>query len=114
MTIKRHRRIAIYGHAGSGKSWLAGIISARLNLPVVELDALFHVNNWNNTPIDEFRANIERALESSPRGWISAGNYLGGRVADRFPSATTLGLILLAGALSSLVCSPWWSSFHRP
>ena len=45
---------------------------------------------------------------------ISAGNYLGGRVADRFPSATTLSLILLAGALSSLVCSPWWSSFHRP
>ena len=34
---------------------------------------------------------------------ISAGNYLGGRVADRFPSATTLGLILLAGAASSLL-----------
>ncbi len=33
---------------------------------------------------------------------ISAGNYLGGRVADRFPSPTTLGLILLAGGVSSL------------
>ena len=27
---------------------------------------------------------------------ISIGNYLGGRLADRFPSPTTLGFILLA------------------
>ncbi len=33
---------------------------------------------------------------------ISAGNYLGGRVADRFPSPATIGLILLAGGVSSL------------
>ncbi len=37
---------------------------------------------------------------------ISVGNYLGGRVADRFPSPTTLGLILLAGAVSSLSVLP--------
>ena len=28
---------------------------------------------------------------------IRIGNYVGGRVADRFPSPTTLGIILLAG-----------------
>ncbi len=33
---------------------------------------------------------------------ISAGNYLGGRIADRYPSQTTLGLILLAASISSL------------
>ena len=33
---------------------------------------------------------------------ISAGNYLGGRMADRYPSQTTLGLILLAASISSL------------
>ena len=33
---------------------------------------------------------------------ISTGNYLGGRVADRFPSPTTLGIILLAGGASSV------------
>ncbi len=33
---------------------------------------------------------------------ISVGNYLGGRAADRFPFSTTLGLILLAGGISSL------------
>ena len=37
---------------------------------------------------------------------ISAGNYLGGLVADRFPSPTTLGLILLAAAVSSLSVLP--------
>ena len=33
---------------------------------------------------------------------ISTGNYLGGRVADRFPSGITLGIILLAGGASSM------------
>ncbi len=37
---------------------------------------------------------------------ISIGNYLGGRLADRFPSPTTLGLILLAGGIFSLSVLP--------
>jgi len=37
---------------------------------------------------------------------ISIGNYLGGRVADRFPAPTTLGIILLAGGLTSLSVLP--------
>jgi len=37
---------------------------------------------------------------------ISIGNYLGGRVADRFPRQRTLGLILLAGGTASLSVLP--------
>jgi tetratricopeptide (TPR) repeat protein/MFS family permease len=37
---------------------------------------------------------------------ISIGNYLGGRLADRFPSPTTLGLILLGGGIFSLSVLP--------
>ena len=37
---------------------------------------------------------------------ISIGNYLGGRVADRFPTPTTLGIILLAGGLTCLSVLP--------
>ncbi len=37
---------------------------------------------------------------------ISIGNYLGGRLADRFPSTTTLGLILLFGGIFSLGVLP--------
>jgi len=37
---------------------------------------------------------------------ISIGNYLGGRLADRFPSPTTLGFILLASGIFSLFVLP--------
>ncbi|MFC1864332.1 fused MFS/spermidine synthase [Chloroflexota bacterium] len=37
---------------------------------------------------------------------ISIGNYIGGRLADRFPSPTTLGLILLTGSIFSLSILP--------
>ena len=37
---------------------------------------------------------------------ISLGNYLGGRIADWRPDPTTLGLILLAGGVSSLAILP--------
>jgi hypothetical protein len=37
---------------------------------------------------------------------ISLGSYLGGRVAGRFPSLVTLGLILLAAGVSSLTILP--------
>ena len=37
---------------------------------------------------------------------ISLGNYLGGRIADKYPSPVTLGLILLGGGVSSLAILP--------
>jgi spermidine synthase/MFS family permease len=37
---------------------------------------------------------------------ISLGNYVGGRVADRWSSQRTLGIILLAGGLASLLVLP--------
>ncbi|HYY89862.1 MAG TPA: fused MFS/spermidine synthase, partial [Chloroflexota bacterium] len=37
---------------------------------------------------------------------ISLGNYLGGRVADRWPQRRTLGILLVAGGLASLAILP--------
>ena len=37
---------------------------------------------------------------------ISLGNYIGGRVADRFPHPKTLGIILLASGVSSIAILP--------
>ena len=37
---------------------------------------------------------------------ISVGNYIGGRVADRYPSPSTVGLILLAGGVASMGILP--------
>src|SRR5207244_2621660 len=37
---------------------------------------------------------------------ISLGNYLGGRIADRWPARRTLGVLLAAGGLASLAILP--------
>src|SRR5579864_4708872 len=37
---------------------------------------------------------------------ISLGNYLGGRIADRWPDRRTLGVLLIAGGLASLAILP--------
>src|ERR1700736_1668815 len=37
---------------------------------------------------------------------ISLGNYLGGRIADRWPQRRTLGVLLVAGGLASLAILP--------
>src|SRR5215471_20934817 len=37
---------------------------------------------------------------------ISLGNYLGGRVADRWPQRRTLGVLLAAGGIASLAILP--------
>ena len=45
---------------------------------------------------------------SSASSWpgISLGNYLGGRIADRWPQRRTLGILLVAGGLASLAILP--------
>ena len=69
------RRIVVYGPSGSGKSEAARTIGERLDLPVVELDALFHRPNWEPTPADEFRANVVETLDGHADGWVCDGNY---------------------------------------
>ncbi|HXF51759.1 MAG TPA: adenylate kinase, partial [Dehalococcoidia bacterium] len=69
------RRIAIFGPSGSGKSTVARDLGRMLDLPVVELDALFHRPNWEPTPADEFRAIVARTLASHTDGWVCDGNY---------------------------------------
>src|SRR5919202_371268 len=45
---------------------------------------------------------------------ISLGNYLGGRVADRWPDRRTLGVLLAAGGLTSLALLPLINVAHPP
>lgn len=71
----RPRRIAVYGHSGSGKTTVARRIGDLLDLPVIELDALFHWPNWEETPEDEFRAKVGSTLDQHSGGWVCDGNY---------------------------------------
>lgn len=46
------------GISGSGKTTLARALADRLDLPYVDMDALYHGPNWQPRP--EFRADVER------------------------------------------------------
>ena len=69
------RRIAVYGPSGSGKSTFARTLGELLDLPVVELDALFHKPNWQPTPVDDFKATVLDLLGRYRDGWVCDGNY---------------------------------------
>ncbi len=69
------RRIAVYGPSGSGKSTFARTLGELLDLPVVELDSLFHKPNWEPTPDDEFQAKVLDTLAGYSDGWVCDGNY---------------------------------------
>lgn len=69
------RRIAIYGPSGSGKSTLARELGAKLSLPVLELDAVFHAHpNWVDLDREEFREQVGAYLAEHD-AWVIDGNY---------------------------------------
>ncbi len=83
------RRIIVYGPSGSGKTTVSRRIGELLQLPVIELDALFHQPNWEPTPDDEFRVKVLAALDRHEDGWVCDGNY--SRVRDDvLPRAETV------------------------
>jgi len=67
------RRVAVVGCSGSGKTTLARALAARLGVPHVELDGLFHGPGWTHPDDDEFRRRVAAALGDG--GWVVDGNY---------------------------------------
>ncbi len=68
---ERPARILVAGTSGSGKSTLARAIGRALELPYVELDALFHGPHW--TPRHEFLDDVRR-LAAADR-WVTEWQY---------------------------------------
>ena len=66
-------RIVVVGNSGSGKSTVSREIGARLGLPVLEMDSVYHLENWQPRANDEFRAIISDFI--SKDGWVVDGNY---------------------------------------
>lgn len=66
-------RIAIVGCDGAGKTALAHRLAALLDLPVINLDAIYYDENWEEKTKDEFAA-IQRELAAADR-WIVDGNH---------------------------------------
>ena len=61
------------GNSGSGKSTLGRRLAERLQVPYVELDAIFHQPGWVELERDEFRARVAEVVAGP--GWVVDGNY---------------------------------------
>jgi adenylate kinase family enzyme len=67
------QRVAVVGNAGSGKSTLSASLAARLGIPHVELDAIFHQPGWTELPVDVFRSRVREVVAGD--AWVVDGNY---------------------------------------
>lgn len=66
-------RINVVGTSCSGKTTLARALARRLDVPHVELDALFWGRSWTPVPLPAFRDRLERALADDD--WVADGGY---------------------------------------
>lgn len=64
-------KIVVAGGSGAGKTTLCRQISARLDIPHIEIDSLYHGPEW--TPRPEFAADVDR-ITSGPE-WVIEYNY---------------------------------------
>jgi len=66
-------RVAVVGATGSGKTRLAHDIAQRLGYRHIETDALHWEPNWQEAPLEVFRARVDQTLTGD--GWVIDGNY---------------------------------------
>lgn len=67
------RRVIVVGPPGSGKTTVARRLAKTLEVPYVELDALFWKPGWQPAPAAEFRAAVADAIAGDE--WVVDGNY---------------------------------------
>lgn len=66
-------RIIVVGVSGSGKTTVARVLAEKLDLPLLELDGVYHQRDWEPMGREEFRATLaDFALQPS---WVIDGNY---------------------------------------
>ena len=74
LMLKPHKKIAIIGCAGSGKTTLALRLHKQLNLPLYHLDQYYWLPGWERTDFDMF---IQMHDELCDRNeWIIEGSYI--------------------------------------
>ena len=66
-------KINVIGSSGSGKTTFGKRIAKALDMPFIELDAIFWKPGWQQSSDDEFYPKIEAAL--SQNTWVLDGNY---------------------------------------
>ncbi len=66
-------RVVVVGTSCSGKTTFSRALSQRLDVPHIELDALYWGPKWTARPRDEFRASVSQ--ETAATVWVCDGNY---------------------------------------
>jgi adenylate kinase family enzyme len=69
------RRIVVVGCSGAGKTRLARQLAAALDVPHIELDAIYHQPGWRPLDNQRFQAELSARMRASPDGWVTCGNY---------------------------------------
>ena len=73
LNFSKYKRILLIGCPGSGKSTLAKKLGKVTSLPVIHLDTIYWLPNWERRPMEEFDAILKNKLEEET--WIIDGNY---------------------------------------
>lgn len=105
------KRVVVIGATSSGKSTLAENLAKRFDMHFIELDALHWEPNWQEAPLDVFRARVQEAINAEK--WTVAGNY--SVVRDlTWPRAEAViwldyPLLLILKQLTHRTFKRWWS-----
>jgi adenylate kinase family enzyme len=67
------RRVVVLGTSGSGKTTLARELARRMNVPHIELDAIYWQPNWTGLPKPIFRERVGAAV--AQEAWALCGSY---------------------------------------
>ncbi len=67
------KRIMVVGTSCAGKTTLARRLARILDMPHVELDALYWGPNWSECPTDDFRERVREHVGTDR--WVIDGNY---------------------------------------
>ncbi|GAB2473619.1 toxin [Xylanimonas ulmi] len=70
------RRVRVVGNSGSGKTTLARALARRLDVPHLELDAVFWDAGWTHRDLGEAHGRLAAFLAGpGAAGWVVDGNW---------------------------------------
>lgn len=86
-------KIAVLGYSGAGKSTLAARLGDMYGLPVLHLDSVHFLPNWEERELSEKRR-IVADFMSGNDGWVIDGNYSAQFREERLEQADMIVLML--------------------